>query len=457
MRGRTPVIFVALAGLASLARGQALHVTPPPLAVTRVVESNGLVALLSTDHHVPVVSVQVWYHVGSKNEPPGRTGFAHLFEHLMFKGSEHVKPEQHSHYIQSIGGRVDATTDFDRTLYYETIPSNYLERILWMEADRMRSLDVSAANFTSERDVVKEERRLRFDDPPFGHLLELVLANAFTKHPYHSTPIGSMKDLDAATLADVQEFYKTFYVPDNATLVVSGDFDPEQVKGWIDRYFGAIPRGTRPIQRSFPAEPQQASVRRQVVHDPKAPLPAVALVFHIPAERDADFRALDVMSNILSAGESSRLYRELVYRQQIALSAGGETLGLEDPGLFYFYAIVQQGHTAEQAEQALLAAVETLQNEPVSEAELTKAKNEQISRLVQDRAAAFDRGEAIGHAAVILGDWTWVNRELPEYEKVTAADIERVARTYLQPARGTFIWMLPPVTGDAKSGSGGQR
>jgi zinc protease len=443
MRMVSPSLAGGLALVALAVAAQELHVRPPAVEVERYVESNGLAVLLSADHHVPVVDVQIWYHVGSKNEAPGRTGFAHLFEHLMFKGSAHVKPEEHSHFIESIGGQVNATTDFDRTLYSETLPSNELERILWMEADRMHSLDVSAAHFQSEREVVKEERRLRFDEPPFGHLNELVFQNSYTKHPYRSTPIGSMADLDAATLEDVRSFYRTYYVPDNATLVVSGDFSATDVKTWIHRYFGSIPHGATPIARSFPAEPQQTAERRQTVYDDKAPLPAVALTFHMPSERDPDFYPLEVVSNILSAGESSRLYQSLVYKQQIAVEAGGETVPLEDPGLFYFDAILQQGQSAERGEKALEAEITRLQEEPVSAAELTKAKNQFISPLVFERETASDRGSAIGHAAVILGDWTWVNRELAEYAKVTAADVQRVARAYLKPANRTVIVMLP--------------
>jgi zinc protease len=310
----------------------------------------------------------------------------------------------------------------------------------------MQSLDVSAANFQSEREVVKEERRLRYDEPPFGHLNELVFADAFTHHPYHNTPIGSMKDIDAASLDDVRSFYKTYYVPDNATLVVSGDFSPAEVMAWVERYFGAIPRGQKPISRVFPAEPPQTAERREVAHDPKAPLPAVALTYHMPSERDPDFYPLEVASNILTAGESSRLYQDLVYKQQLAVEAGGETVALEDPGLFYFFVVLQDGHTPEEGERALAAEIDRLQKELVGEAELTKAKNQFISQLVFERATAADRGEAIGHAAVILGDWTWVNRELAQYAKVTAADIQRVARTYFRATNRTVVIMLPQPT-----------
>ena len=217
---------------------------------------NGLSLIVHEDHKAPIVAVNIWYHTGSKNEKPGKTGFAHLFEHLMFKGSAHVGPEEHKNFIASIGGRYNATTDFDRTLYFQSFPSNYLERVLWMEADRMSSLNVSDENFKSERDVVKEERRLRVDNPPFGRLFEVVLDKTFTTHPYKIETIGSIADLDAATVQDVRDFHSLYYVPNNATLVVAGDFDPAQTRGWIEKHFeGADPDGRAPRGRLSPERP----------------------------------------------------------------------------------------------------------------------------------------------------------------------------------------------------------
>jgi zinc protease len=419
-----------------------VRVTPPVLAVHEHRLANGLEVLLYEDHTVPVASVEVWYHVGSKDERPGRTGFAHLFEHLMFKGSAHVGPEEHSHFIESIGGRDNATTDWDRTLYFETIPSNYLERILWMEADRMQSLDVSEANFRAEREVVKEERRLRIDDPPFGRLFEVVFANTFTTHPYHSLPIGSMADIDAATIADVREFYRTWYVPNNATLVVAGDLDPARTLRWIDTWFGAIPKGP-PLSHAAPPEPPQTAERREVAYDSKAPLPAVILTFHVPAARDPDLYPLQVASRILSQGESSRLYRKLVYERQLAVAAGGRAFALEDPGVFFFYATLQQGQKPEAGEAALDEEIDRLRGEQVSAGELEKARNQIVARLVFERERADAKATAIGQASVILGDVARVNHDLERFQQVTAADIQRVARKYFTRANRTTVFMLP--------------
>jgi zinc protease len=444
MRKRT-ILWSALALAAALpASGGAapLKVQPPKLEAREHQLANGLGVLLHEDHSVPVVSVQVWYHVGSKNEKKGRSGFAHLFEHIMFQGSENIARGELTEYVLSVGGRFNATTDFDRTLYFALIPSNHLERMLWMEADRMRALDVSEANFISERDVVKEERRLRVDNPPFGRLFEVILANTFTTHPYRILSIGSMADLDAATIEDVREFHRTYYVPNNATLVLSGDFDPQQALGWIEKYFGPIPKG-KDIPRDIAQEPVQTAERRVTEYDANTPLPAVMLIYHAPEEGHPDFYPLEVASRILSDGQSSRLYRKMVYEQQVALQASGESLALEDPGLFYFFAILQQGHTVEEGEKALVEEVEKLQTQPVTAEELDKAKNQLIASQVFERQTVNNKGEALGHAEVLLGDWRLANQQIEMYQKVSAADVQAVARKYFRPENRSVVYMLP--------------
>jgi zinc protease len=436
---------------------EALKVTPPKLEVQSHKLANGLGVLLYEDHSVPVATVEVWYHVGSKDERPGRSGFAHLFEHIMFKGSANLGPEEHKNYIASIGGRYNATTDFDRTLYFQTFPSNYLERVLWMEADRMRSLDVSDENFKSERDVVKEERRLRIENPPFGRLFEVVLDKTYTTHPYRILPIGSMADLDAAALEDVRAFHSTYYVPNNATLVVGGDFDPGQVMRWVEKYFGSIPKGTKPIPRDIPKEPAQTAERRTTDYHANTPLPAIVLTYHVPEGGTPDVYALEVAGNILSAGESSRLYRRMVYEKQMAVAAGGQTVVLEDPGVFFFYTILQAGQKPEEGEKELLAEVARLQSEAVSADELAKSKNQLIAGLVFGRQTVQAKADAIGHAAVILGNLELVNRELAEYQKVTAADVQRVAKTYFKPENRTVVYMLPEAMRPAAEGKGEEK
>ncbi len=424
------------------AASASLEVTPPEIEVEQHELKNGLTVLLHEDHSVPLVNLQVWYYVGSKNERPGRSGFAHMFEHLMFKGSDNVGPEEHKSYIQSVGGRYNATTDFDRTLYWETFPSNYLERILWMEADRMSSLHVSDENFQSEREVVKEERRVRVDNPPFGRIAEVVLDATWSAHPYRINAIGSMADLDAATPEDVREFYRVYYLPRNATLVVSGDFDSKKVMKWVRKHFGDIPKGD-PISRDIPQEPAQTASTRVTDYHSNTPLPAVILTYHVPQAGHPDQYPLEVAGNILSAGQSSRLYRKLVYDTQIALQAAGQALVLDDPGVFFFFAIMNAGNATEDGEAALLEEVERLKSEPVSEDELAKAKNQFISQLVFGRQTVQQKANAIGYAAVILGDVELVNQQLAEYQLVTAADIQRVAKKYFNETNLTTVLMLP--------------
>jgi zinc protease len=446
MRYRT---IASLAGAALLALAgpalavEALKVTPPTIEVREHQLANGLKVLLHEDHSVPVVNVQVIYSVGSKNERQGRSGFAHLFEHIMFKGSENLGPQEHSDFITSIGGEVNAGTDFDRTVYYQTIPSNYLERILWMEADRLRSLDVTEENFKSERDVVKEERRLRVENPPFGRLLDVVLGNTYTKHPYRILPIGSMEDLNAATLQDVRDFHATWYVPNNATMVISGDFEPAETLGWVEKYFASIPKG-KPLVREIPQEPAQTAERRVTDYHANTPLPAVLFTYHIPEAGHPDLYPLEVAGSILSQGESSRLYRKLVYEEQMALAAGGQVLALDDPGVFFFYAFLQAGQTTpEAAEKILVAEADRLKTQPVPAEELAKAKNQLIAGMVFGQETVTEKGDAIGYAATVLGDVSLVNRQLAEYQKVTAEDIQRVARKYFTPENRTVIHMLP--------------
>src|SRR5215218_5392347 len=444
---KLPTVLLGLSIALSLLTAQglaaaALKVSPPELKIRQHELANGMKVILHEDRSVPAANVQVWYHVGSKDERQGRSGFAHLFEHIMFKGSENVAAEEHINFINSIGGRFNATTDFDRTLYFQTFPSQYLERILWMEADRMRSLNVSEENFVSERDVVKEERRMRIENPPFGRLFEVVLDKSFSTHPYRILPIGSMVDLNAATIEDVREFHRTYYVPNNATLVVSGDFQADEVLGWVEKYFAPIPKG-QAIPRNVPKEPAQTAERRTVEYDANTPLPVVIFTYHMPEAGHPDLYALQVAANVLSNGQSSRLYRKLVYDQQLALQAGGETIVLEDPGVFFFFSILQAGKTVEEAEKSLAEEAQRLIAEPVPQEELEKAKNQLVAGEVFERQTVQEKGTAIGYASVILKDVSRVDKDLAELQKVTAADVQRVAKTYFRPENRTVVHMLP--------------
>jgi zinc protease len=446
-------LALALAGAAAPAGAQTLR--PPKINIVQQTLPNGLRVMAVEDHSAPIVNVQVWYHVGSKDERPGRTGFAHLFEHLMFKGSANVKPQEHADRVTDVGGVLNAATSFDTTYYWETVPSNALDLALWLEADRMGSLIVDEANLKSERDVVEEELRLRVENPPYGKLAQTIFSNAYTTHSYKWQPIGSKADLDAATLADVKAFHDTYYVPNNATLVVVGDFAATDLMATVERYFGVIPRGKGEIPRPAQAEPAQTAEHRAIVYDTKAPLPAVVMAFHVPGAASEDNYALDVASNILSAGQSSRLYQHLVYQKQMALAASGSSFTLEDPGLFFFFGIFNGNVKPDAGEAEITAEIERLKNEPVTAAELEKAKTQLVADATVGRLTNQAKASAIGSTATVLGDPNRINQDVDRYQRVTAEDIQRVARKYFATENRTVVYMLPESmrpTAGAKAG-----
>ena len=420
-------------------------IEPARLNIQQYILGNGLRLLMVEDHSAPVTNLQVWYHVGSKDEKPGRTGFAHLFEHLMFKGSAHVGPDEHSRIIEAAGGFDNAYTNDDVTVYWETFPANYVERVIWLEADRMGSLNVDEANFKSEREVVKEERRVSVENRPYGRVFEDVAAVAFTVHPYKHTTIGSMEDLNKASLEDVREFYHTYYRPDNATMVIVGDFDPPQAIAWIEKYFSGIPKPPTPVPRVTVKEPPQKAERRFIKwYDSQSPLPAIVEGYHMASEFTPDSYPLILASNILSGGESSRLYRKLVYDDQIAVETAGIGNFTEDPNLFIVFAILNPGKSAPEGEKALEGILDGMRTKPVEPEELEKAKNQQISAYILGRRTDQQKADAIGRAMVIGHDSGLVNTSLGRYLSVTASDIERVAQQYFDKSQRTVLLIEPP-------------
>ncbi len=416
---------------------------PPKLDFTTHTLSNGLQVILLENHEVPVIDLQVWYHVGGKDERPGHTGFAHLFEHLMFKGSAHVGPDEHSRIIEAVGGLDNAETGDDSTNFFETFPSQYLERVLWLEADRMGSLNVDDANFRSERKVVEEERRVRVDNQPYGSIEEDLRAAAFTVHGYHHTSIGSIADLDKAALEDVRAFFNTYYKPNNATLVIVGDLNSEQALAWTQKYFGGIPASAGPIPRPNTPEPLQTAERDVAKSYTNTPLPAVVIGYKIPARYTPDSYALDLASNILTGGESSLLYQSLVYKEQIAVQTAGYGDFSEDPDLFWAFAIMNPGHTPEDGEKALVSILDGLKTQPVTANELQKAKNQEISGFILGRDTDEEKAVALAGAALIGKDPDLVNTELERYLRVTPEDIERVAKEYFVSQRATILTIKP--------------
>jgi len=406
--------------------------TPPALHIRQETLANGLRIVLVEDRSRPLVNLQVWYHVGSKDERSGRTGFAHLFEHLMFRGSKNVAPEQHMRFVRQAGGQVNAYTSFDQTVYWETFPSNYLERMLWLEADRMATLDVSEANFTKEREVVKEERRMRYENQPYGLVMEAVLAETYKVYPYKHLPIGSVEDLEQASLDDVRDFHDIYYRPNNATLILVGDFDPATALEHVRKYFQAIPRGAD-IPRVQVAEAPPAAPRTSEVRQANIPLPAVTLSWILPPLNHPDTYALDVASIVLSSGQSSRIYRQLVYEEQLAQYAYGQAQSLEGPSFFFGAAIVHQGKDIQQTSELLQSVIQSLAATGPSDEELLKAKNQLIAGFITGREGVQAKGDSLGRCAVLLGDPERYNGELERYRQVTADDVRRVTARYLTP------------------------
>jgi zinc protease len=441
-RLRQVLAWTALAMLSvQVATGRAA-VRPPKLEYQITTLSNGLTLITEEDHSTPIVHVQLWYHVGSKNEKPGRTGFAHLFEHLMFKGSKNVEAEGHTSMIAAVGGQSNAYTTEDVTVFWETLPAQYLPMALWLEADRMATLRIDKTTFENERQVVKEERRMRVDNQPYGRLSEIIFDQAFTVHPYKHATIGSMVDLEAASIDDVRDFYKTFYVPENVTVALVGDFETAQAIQLATQYLGRVPKAEHPVPRDIPKEPPSTHERRVTLQEPW-PLPAVVVAYHITYDGHPDSYPLHIASKVLSDGQSSRIYRTLVYEKGIALAAAGEGNIIEDPNLFYAIAFVQPGHQPDEAIEGLIAEFERLKAEPISERELQRAKNQFARDYILGRESNKQKALQLAHAIVIHHDIGTADGEFDIFQRLTTADVQRVARTYFTPENRLVLTVLP--------------
>jgi zinc protease len=441
-RIRHALVATILLGAAALIAPLYAAVHPPKLDYQITTLSNGLRVILSEDHSTPIVHVSVWYHVGSRDEKPGRTGFAHLFEHMMFKGSKNVQPESHTSIIASYGGRSNAYTQEDATVFWETLPSQYLPLALWMEADRMATLRVDRDAFEKEREVVKEERRLRVDNQPYGRLNEILFDHAFTTHPYKHATIGSMKDLEAASLQDVRDFHDTYYVPENAVVTVVGDFDSAQATQLVQQYFGRVPKATRPVPRDIPKEPEQTQERRATIQE-EWPLPAVVIAYHVVYDGHPDSYPLHLTSKILFDGESARMTRDLVYDKRIAVAAFGNANILQDPNLFYAVAIAPAGQSLQAVEREMLAQFDNLKTDGVTAHELERAKNQFMRDYIIGRETDEQKALHLAHAAVIHNDIRTADAEIDVFLNLATADIQRVAKTYFIEKNRTVLYILP--------------
>ncbi len=444
------VAVIAAGWFVLFGQAAAWSVNLPQMNFHAVVLANGLRALLVEDHEAPLVNVQVWYHVGSKDEVANKTGFAHLFEHLMFEGTKNIGPEEFSDYIVRSGGLDNAYTTEDATVFWETVPSSYLPVALWLEADRMRNLQITQQVFETEKEVVKEERRQRFDNQPYGNVVETLYQQAYTVHPYRHMPIGSMDDLDRAGVSEIRDFYDLYYVPNNAAVIIVGDFHRQEAESLVREYFGPLAAGNRPVERRISPEPVQTAKRVVRIY-PSVALPAFVEGYHMPADGTLDAYPLRLAAKLLSEGESSRLYRRLVYEKQIALQAEGNGNFTEDPNLFFVLAILNRGHTPGEGEAEVESELERLKTELVPLQELAKAKNQILRDFVLSRQTTQSRGEELGYAAVILKDPDLINAELARFLAVIPEDIQRVAKKYFVPENLTLIEVYPQANSHGKN------
>lgn len=426
--------FAVLGGTVSWGQARKIEFTEYNL-------DNGLHVILHKDNTTPIVAVSILYHVGSKNENPERTGFAHFFEHLLFEGTENIKRGEFDKYITNAGGTNNANTSNDRTYYHEVLPSNQLELGLWLESERMMHAKVETVGVETQREVVKEEKRQRMDNQPYGSILTEILKHAYTVHPYRWAPIGSLDHLNAATMQEFIDFYKTYYVPNNATLSIAGDIDIEQAKTLVAKYFKDIPKG-KEIPRPKIVEPQQTKEVRDVVLD-NIQLPAVVHAYHMPAQGTDDSYALDMLSTLLSGGESSRLYKALVDDQKKAYVIQSFPFSSEDPGLYLVFGLANMGINVEDLEKAMDVEIEKVQKELITDKEFQKVRNQVESNFVQGNASMVGIAEQLANYHVYYGDANLINTEINRYNKVTREDLQRVAKKYLTKENRVSLFYLP--------------
>ena len=403
---------------------------------------NGLHVILHEDHATPIVAVSVMYHVGSKNEKVGRTGFAHFFEHLLFEGSENIKRGEYMKLVQAAGGQLNANTSQDRTFYFESLPSNQLELGLWMESDRMLHAKIDTIGVETQRKVVKEEKKQSYDNRPYGQLLKVVYENSFTEHPYHWTPIGYDKDLSEATIDEFINFYKTYYVPNNATLVIGGDIDPIKTKALIAKYFGSIPKGTKELYRPSIVEPAQTAEKRTTFYD-NIQLPALIISYRAPKPFTKDAYAMQLLAQLLSQGNSSRLRNALVDKQQKAVEVGAFPMPSEDPGVVMMFAIANMGIKNAELETAMNEEIEKVRTTLISDEEYKKLMNQIESDFINQNRRILGIIENLATNYTYLKNTNLVNTELALYQQVTKEDIMRVAKQYLTKENRLVVDYLP--------------
>lgn len=403
---------------------------------------NGMHVILHQDNSAPVVTTGVMYHVGAKDEEVGRSGFAHFFEHLLFEGTKNIKRGDWFKIVSSNGGTNNANTTNDRTYYYETFPSNNLQLGLWMEADRLRQPIINQIGVDTQREVVKEEKRLRMDNQPYGNLLTALQTNLFAKHPYRWTTIGTMEDLNSAKLEEFQDFFKKYYSPNNATLVVAGDFKKDETKKWIEEYYGSIPKGPE-VKRTTIKEDPITQAKEVTWNDPNIQLPAYLFSYRVPGSRDKESYALSMLSTYLSNGKSSVLYKKLVDQEKKALEVQAINLGLEDYGIFAFFAIPMGSTSKDVLQKDIDAEIVKLQTNLISDEDYQKLQNIVENQFVNANSSIQGIASSLATYNVLYGDTNLINKQIDIYRSVTKEDLRNAAKKYLNPNQRVIINYLP--------------
>lgn len=403
---------------------------------------NGLHVILHEDNSTPIVAVSVLYHVGSKNEKEGRSGFAHFFEHLMFEGSPNIERGEYMKLVQSNGGQLNANTSFDRTFYYEILPSNQLELGLWLESERMLQATVDMEGVETQREVVKEEKRLRIDNQPYGSFQEKMFGAAFAGSYYGIPPIGTMEDLNAAEISDFTDFYKTFYVPNNATLSIAGDIDIDQAREWVAKYFGSIPKGTKEIPRPTEAPAPLSGEVVDTIYD-DIQLPGVFIGYRSPKQGTKEAYAMDMISTILSDGQSSRLYKTIVDEEQLGLVVQSFPFTLENAGLFITFGLANQGVDLKEFTAAIDSEINQMTTEKISERDYQKIQNKLENDFVATNGSVAGIAESLANYHVYYGDANLINTEIKEYGKIDRDYLLEVAQKYLRPENRVVLYYLP--------------
>jgi predicted Zn-dependent peptidase len=399
---------------------------------------NGLHVILHQDNSAPVVTVGVMYHVGAKDETAGRSGMAHFFEHLLFEGTPNIKRGEWMKIVASNGGQNNANTTNDRTYYYETFPSNNQQLGLWMEAERMRHAEINQIGVDTQREVVKEEKRLRMDNQPYGNLFTAVQNNLFTNHPYHWTTIGSMDDLNAATLDEFKDFYKKFYAPNNATLVVAGDIKTDETKKWIEEYYANIPKSNI-SPKKFPQDAPITQEKEVTATDANIKLPAYVFAYRTPSNKEKDSYALDMISSYLSDGKSSVLYKKLVDKEKKALEVMAFNMGLEEAGVFAFLAIPMGATTKDILQADIDVEIKKLQTDLISEEDYQKLQNQFENQFVNQNSSIQGIAHSLANAHVLLGNTNLINQEIDIYKSVSREDLRNAAKKYLNSNQRVII------------------